>query len=241
MRILVIGATGMVGTRIVAEAAARGHHVTAAARTPGRHRHTHGAHVPGADVLGTHVHAALDPGTHVHQPTGTVEPLALDAAATDQVADALGGADAAVLTVRAPAGRPGAIVPVTEAVLDAAGRRGARLLVVGGAGPLRSPRGADRVVVDDPAYVPAQWREIAGASVTQLDICERHANRDWVYLSPPAVLEPGERTGSYRRGTTTLLTDADGVSRISAEDLAAAVVDELEHPGHDRHVTVAET
>ncbi|GAB3116661.1 hypothetical protein GCM10027055_26570 [Janibacter alkaliphilus] len=61
----------------------------------------------------------------------------------------------------------------------------------------------------------------------------------WAYLSPPALLEPGTRTGRYRRGTTTLLTAQDGKSWISAEDLAVAVVDELEQPGADRHITVA--
>lgn len=34
--------------------------------------------------------------------------------------------------------------------------------------------------------------------------------------------------------------DEAGASRISVEDLAVAVPDELEHPGEERHVTVAE-
>jgi putative NADH-flavin reductase len=60
-----------------------------------------------------------------------------------------------------------------------------------------------------------------------------------VYLSPPAVFEAGERTGNYQRGTTTLLTDATGASRITPPDFADAVLDELEQPGDDRHFTVA--
>ncbi|WP_408648234.1 NAD(P)-dependent oxidoreductase [Streptomyces gossypiisoli] len=59
-----------------------------------------------------------------------------------------------------------------------------------------------------------------------------------MYLSPPALLEPGARTGRYRRGTDSLLTAPDGRSWISAEDLAVAVVDELESPGRERHFTV---
>ncbi|MFJ3528324.1 NmrA family NAD(P)-binding protein [Streptomyces sp. NPDC090132] len=47
------------------------------------------------------------------------------------------------------------------------------------------------------------------------------------------------RTGTYRRGTTTLLTEPDGTSRISAEDLAVAALDEIEHPRGERHFTVA--
>lgn len=86
-----------------------------------------------------------------------------------------------------------------------------RPLRVGGAGPLRSPGRPDQRVIDNPSYVPAAWRAIASAS-------------------PPAVLEPGRRTGTYRRGETTLLTRADGTSRISVEDLAVAVIDEPEKP-----------
>ena len=53
------------------------------------------------------------------------------------------------------------------------------------------------------------------------------------------MLEPGNRLGEYQRGTTALLIGADGQARISAEDLAAAVIDELESPEGDRHFTVA--
>lgn len=105
------------------------------------------------------------------------------------------------------------------------------------AGALRSPDGSDLPVADNPAYVPAEWNTVAAAGVAQLRTCQAHAGADWVYLSPPALLEPGERTGRYRRGTDTLLTGADGRSWISAEDLAVAVVDELEtsKPRTPRH------
>ncbi len=50
---------------------------------------------------------------------------------------------------------------------------------------------------------------------------------DWTYLSPAAFIAPGERTGKFRLGDTDLVTDAKGESRISAEDYAIALVDEL--------------
>ncbi len=56
-------------------------------------------------------------------------------------------------------------------------------------------------------------------------------------MSPPALLDPGEGTGRYRRGTGTLLTGADGRSWISAEDLGVAVVDERETPVRERRIT----
>lgn len=44
----------------------------------------------------------------------------------------------------------------------------------------------------------------------------------------------GERTGKFRLGRDELLRDAEGQSRISMEDFAAAMLDELERPQHIR-------
>jgi putative NADH-flavin reductase len=216
VNITVIGATGMVGSRLVTEAVLRGHHVIAASRNP-------------RDTTTPDVTAiAVDAATTTGRPGSTLD-------------TALAKADVAVLAVRPAPGQEDSIGPLTEAVLDATARAGIRLLVVGGAGPLKSPGRPGLLVIDDPDHVPAEWRAVAGASTTQLRTCTRHTGTHWTYLSPPAVLEPGTRTGTYRRGTTTLLTDPDGTSRITAEDLAAAVVDELEHPGGERHFTVAQS
>ncbi|KZB85946.1 NAD(P)-dependent oxidoreductase [Amycolatopsis regifaucium] len=204
MKIVVVGASGMVGSRVVSEAVARGHHVKAVFRGV----------LPGT----------LHPG---------VEAVRGDATDIDHMSGVLAGADAIVSATRPAPGAEDTVAGTITALLDAAA--GTRVLVVGGAGPLRSPSGG--LVIDDPAFVPPEWRTIASASTTQLRACEAHAG-DWVYLSPPAVLAPGTRTGAYRRGTTTLLTAADGSSRISAEDLAIAVVDELEQPGNEKRFTV---
>lgn len=208
MNITIFGATGMVGTRLVAEAAGRGHQVVAASRQT----------ADDAD--------------------DAVTTMSVDVALGHQVDVALAKADAAVLAIRAEPGREAQVPALTVSALDATARAGVPLLIIGGAGPLSSPRDPEVLVIDDPAYVPAAWREVASASLAQLRACAERPNRDWVYLSPPAVLEPGTRSGSYRRGTTTLLTADDGTSRISAEDLAVAAIDELEHPGTDRHITV---
>ncbi|MFC3891096.1 NAD(P)-dependent oxidoreductase [Lentzea rhizosphaerae] len=180
MKIAVVGAAGMVGSRVVAEAVNRGHDVT---------------------------------------PVHRGSPLALSEV------------DAVVAATRPRPGQEAEAGPTTRALLDAALAAGTRILVVGGAAPLRSPNGG--LVLDDSRYVPPHIRPIAAASVQQFEVCQEHA-ADWVYLSPPALLEPGERTGSYRRGRDELLGE-----RISAEDLAVAVLDELEQPRQDRHFTVA--
>ncbi|KOV73611.1 hypothetical protein ADL02_39170 [Streptomyces sp. NRRL WC-3723] len=213
MTIAVLGATGMVGSRVVTEARARGHRVLALSRKP----------------------ASDDPG---------VTPIAVDATDYHALHDALAGsaahraADAVVLTIRTEPADREFLVGATRTVLDLTAQLGIRVLVVGGAGALRSPDDPDLLVADNPAYVPAEVQAVAAAGVAQLRTCQAHAGADWVYLGPPALLETGERTGRYRRGTDTLLTDADGRSWISAEDLAVAVLDELGAPGPERLVTV---
>jgi putative NADH-flavin reductase len=78
-------------------------------------------------------------------------------------------------------------------------------------------------------------RPIALACVEQLAVCRAtDADVDWAYLSPAALLEPGERTGAYRKGTDELLVDGSGRSAISMEDLAVALLDEAERPAHHR-------
>ncbi|ONK09341.1 NAD(P)H-binding protein [Streptomyces sp. MP131-18] len=208
MRITVIGAAGMVGSRVVREAASREHGVIAVFRR-GRP-------------------ALLPPG---------VTAVEGDANDPRHMSELLEDADAAVAATRPAPGHEDTAVTTTTALLDAAATARVRILVVGGAAPLRVPGRPDRLVVDSPEYVPREWRTLAAASAAQLDACRAHP-ANWVYLSPPAVLEPGHRTGTYRRGTTTLITSADGTSRISAEDLAVAVLDELENPREHQHFTV---
>ena len=56
----------------------------------------------------------------------------------------------------------------------------------------------------------------------------------WTYFSPAGFIQPGQRTGKFRLGGTSLVTDEKGNSSISAEDYAIALVDELENPKHVR-------
>nr|WP_269785655.1 NAD(P)H-binding protein [Streptomyces buecherae] len=214
MTIAVLGATGMVGSRVVAEARARGHRVLALARKP-----------TSDDPYVTAV--AVDAG----------DPGALRAALAGS--DARPAADTVVVALRTEPVDQEFLVGATRAVLAIAGPLGAPVLVVGGAGALRSPADPELLVADNPAYVPPAIRAVAAAGIAQLHACRADARGPWAYLCPPAQLNPGERTGRYRRGTDTLLTDADGASWISAEDLSVAVLDELENPGPEHLFTVA--
>ncbi|MFG3338867.1 NAD(P)-dependent oxidoreductase [Glycomyces sp. NPDC048151] len=161
-----------------------------------------------------------------------------DAADPVRVTELTKGFDAAVGAVRAPSEHEQ--VAATDALLKGVAETGVRLLVVGGAATLKVPD-SGKLVIDDPRYIGEEWRTAAEASASQHYRCIAEPTADWTYLSPPAILEPGERTGKYRKGTDDLLVDAEGISRISVEDLAVAVVDELEHPNHRRaRFTVAD-
>ncbi|WP_227978899.1 NAD(P)-dependent oxidoreductase [Nocardia spumae] len=206
MRITVFGAAGTAGTRIVSEAAARGHEVTAVGR--------------GVEGLRT-------------VPAG-VRVRAADAADPEQVAAASIGSDLVVSATRPRPGREYELAAVAQALLDGLHGSGVRLLVVGGAGDLIVPGSGGSRVMESPDF-PPDWRPIALACREQREIFAATATDvDWSYLSPPALLEPGVRRGVYRVGADELITDDAGDSRISMEDLAVALLDEAERPRHRR-------
>lgn len=107
-----------------------------------------------------------------------------------------------------------------------------RWIVVGGAGSLEVAPGLK--LVNAPGF-PDAYREEATKGGVFLDLLKSSAGAlDWSFLSPSALIVPGERTGKFRLGTDQLLKDANGDSKISMEDYAIALVDELEQPKHVR-------
>jgi hypothetical protein len=107
-----------------------------------------------------------------------------------------------------------------------------RLVSVGGGSSLEV---APSVRLFDTPQFPAEWKAEASAQIEALELFRASTGDvEWSYLSPPAHIEPGQRTGRYRTGGDQLLTDEKGESRISVEDYAVALVDELERPAHIR-------
>ncbi|MDI2131093.1 NAD(P)-dependent oxidoreductase [Yinghuangia seranimata] len=204
MRITVFGAAGSVGSRVVAEAVARGHEVTAVVR---------------------------DPARFAELPDGAL-PAVGDATDPARVAELAAGQDLVVAATRPPVGAEEGLVAATRGLLAGLAGTGVRLLVVGGAGSLNVP-GTDGTVIDQPDFPPS-WRPIAEACNAQLAAVRAADDLAWTYLSPAAMLEPGTRTGRFRLGTDELVVAADGTSAISMEDLAVALIDEAEEPRHIR-------
>ena len=200
MKIAIIGATGLVGSVILAEGLERGHAVTAIVRDPTK--------LPTADRL----HPACGDATDA----AWLVPILAD--------------HDAVISAFHPGMDPGGAAP--RAIVDAVKRACVpRLLVVGGAGSLEVAPG--QRLVDQPGF-PAEWKGGALATAKVLDLLRGESELDWVFVCPAAMLFPGERTGRYRIGGDQLLTDASGESRISLQDYAAAMLDEVEQRRHRR-------
>ncbi|MBB5116902.1 hypothetical protein AF335_24030 [Streptomyces eurocidicus] len=195
VKLTVLGATGMAGSRVVAEALTRGHAVTAVARS-------HDEQAPARDGL-----------------------RRVSADVATAVSGLLDGADVVVSALPART-----VLPLLPELVAAAG--GARLVFVGGAGSLRLPNGER--VIDQPGFRD-EWKPEASAHVELLDALRALPEGvDWTFLSPSALFLPGERTGTFRLGGEDLLADAEGASRISGEDYAVALLDEVETPAHRR-------
>jgi len=105
-----------------------------------------------------------------------------------------------------------------------------RLIFVGGAGSLLVAPGVDII---DSGHLPEEYKAIAIAHRDAKKLL-RESDLDWTYFSPAVFIQPGERTGKFRLGTDSLISDEKGNSAISAEDYAIALVDELESPKHVR-------
>ncbi|MEU5418424.1 NAD(P)-dependent oxidoreductase [Streptomyces sp. NPDC001407] len=204
-KIALFGANGTIGSRILREALDRGHQVTAVVRDPSKLSAAPGLTVVTGDVL--------DP-----------ESVAAAAKGQDVVVSAVGGGDGpGHLATIEPAAK--SLVAGVRTLGDAA----PRIIAVGGAGSLRTPDGKQ---VWDAEGLPEFLLQIMHAHGDALDFYRTVSDVRWTNISPAGLIEPGERTGTYRTALDDLVVGADGKSRISAEDYAVALVDEIERPQH---------
>jgi putative NADH-flavin reductase len=202
MKVVLFGASGMIGSRVLNELVRRGHAVTAVVRHPENIQPINGVQIVPGDVTS---HAS--------------------------VAAAAKGAEAAISAYSPPRTHPELLVDATRSILSGLAEAGVkRVIIVGGAGSLEVAPGVQ--LVDTPSFPPA-WLSISLAHRDVLPVL-KESDLDWTYFSPAALIEPGARTGKFRVGGTRLLADDHGESKISAEDYATALVDELENPHHVR-------
>lgn len=202
MKVAVIGSTGYVGSHLVKELAERNYDVIAIAR--------HIDNIPSGQRI---VRAEID--IHNHQ----------------QLVNALKGADVVVSAFNAGWSNPnlyedftkGALA-IQQAVKDAGVKR---FIVVGGAGSLVVD---GKRLVDSPDF-PKEIKPGALAAADYLDTIHKEQELNWTMISPAIEMNSqagGIRTGKYRTGLDHPVFDAEGRSRLSVEDLAVAIADEIE-------------
>ena len=205
MKVIIIGATGTIGQRLVQEGLRRGYEVTAATRDSSK----------------------IDPSTE------RLSGIRLDVMEPSSVEAAVAGHDVVINAFGPQFGQESDLPEAARSIVEGMKNAGvSRLVIVGGAGSLEVEPGVR--LMDTPDF-PAEIKPLALAHVEAYDVY-RHSDLEWTYVSPASWIEPGKRTGNFRIGTSRLITDDDGASRISAEDYAAALFDEVEDPQfvHDR-------
>ena len=206
--VLLIGATGFVGSAILNELLNRGHKVTAVVRDP----------------------AKLEGKAGV---TAVKE----DVANVDAIAALAKGKDAVISAYNPGWTNPDIATLITEnypRILNAAKQSGVgRLLIVGGAGTLFCAPGLR--VVDSGAIPEEIMGGVRPLGDFYLNTLMNENEIDWVFFSPAGAFdENGHRTGEFRLGKDDLIVDAEGNSHISVQDYAVAMVDELEQENHHK-------
>ncbi len=213
-RIIVIGGTGYAGSAIVAEAAARGHEVTAFSRS-----------LPDDRVQG-------------------VDYIRGDATNEASLASVISGADVVVAALAPRGPLAGPFRDVNRSVARLADAEKARLFVVGGYSSLRPAAEAPRFVEDLSQVPAELHDEIlAGAALIIEDLPATPETLNWVFVSPALAFGahvPGERLGEYRLGDEIAVQPENG-GAISAPDYATGFVDLIERDHHHRaHVNLAQ-
>jgi len=180
---------------------------------------------------GHHVTAVVRDAAKLPQSGPNVRVKQGDLSDPKSITAAVGDVEAVISAYGPPKNDLEAIEGVTERQVEALkGKTGVRLIVVGGAGGLNIAPGLTLV---DSEYMPEPYKPIARAHVKAFNVLKA-STIDWTYFAPAAFFEPGQRTGEFRLGKDELISNTQQESRISMEDYAVALVDELEKPRHRR-------
>lgn len=206
MKIALIGASGFIGSALREEALRRGHQVTALVSHPKK----------------------------LNATATNLSVKQVDVQNTAQLTEALTGADVVISAFSGHAQDDirGYYVQGVKSIIAAVKAADVtRLVIVGGAGSLRVA--ADTLLIDTPTF-PEEYKPTALGAQDALTLLQAESALNWTMLSPAAEIFPGERTGQFRLGQDDLLLDDQGNSRISVQDYALALLDEVDHPQHER-------
>ena len=102
--------------------------------------------------------------------------------------------------------------------------------MVGGAASLQSEPGGKKII--ESLELPPAWKAPIMEGIRTLGLLRDVNDFDWTFFSPAVQIGPGERTGKFRLGGEVVVKDAAGVSKISYDDYAIAMVDEFEQGKH---------
>lgn len=206
--IVLIGASGFVGSAILNEALSRNYSVKAVVRTP-----------ENVKIENKHLQLMKADVTDVHK-----------------LGEIIKGADAVISAYNPGWSNPNIYDDTLKgyrAIIDATKSAGVnRLQVVGGAGSLFVAPG--KTVLDSGVIPDAIKPGVESLAKVLFDYLRPEKELDWVFFSPAGTIEPGKRTGKYRLGKDDLIVDEKGESKISVEDYAKAMLDELDAPKHHR-------
>lgn len=206
--IVLIGASGFVGSVLLKEALDRGYAVKAIVRHPEK-------------VKVENKHLQL---------------VKADVTDAKKLAEVVKGADAVISAYNPGWSNPNIYDDTLKgyrSIIDAVKNAGvARLQIVGGAGSLLVAPG--KTVLQSGVIPDAIKPGVESLSKVLTDYLLPEKQLDWVFFSPAGTIEPGERTTKYRLGKNDLIVDEKGNSKISVEDYAKAMLDELEAPKHHR-------
>jgi uncharacterized protein len=205
-KVALIGASGFIGSQLVKELLNRGYQVTAIVRSVNK----------------------------INNDDNNLKVVSADVFDTDKLVEVLKNNDAVISAYNPGWNNPNIYEDTIKgyrSIIEAVKKAGIqRLQAVGGAGSLFVAPG--KTVLDTGIIPDEILPGVKALALVLKDQFLQEKDLDWVFFSPAGTIEPGERTGKYRLGLDTLIADKQGNSKISVQDYAKAMVDELENPTH---------
>lgn len=204
MKILLIGGTGNIGQRILKEALARGYEVTAMQRKPGALEFTH----PNLKIIKG------------------------DVLEEKELPSLIEGDDVIIAAISLYAGlTPEKFKQAHQNLINTLKKLPKTRIIAVGGGTNNEIAPGIRMLdsADIMKNIPEAFKPSIFAHGDAQRLYENSGLTNWTYFNPAAMFQAGERTGKFRLGTTNLVTDDKGDSRISFEDYAIALVDEIKN------------